>query len=228
LLGKSVAIVSDARLSGRTDVTVVVERLLSISGEDAQTVDRKHMTPVTTKLSVRFVVMTNELPRLSDPSGALVGRLVVLRQALSWYGREDTGLTDRLLGELPGILLWAIEGWQRLRERGHFVQPESGRRLVGDMEDLASPVGAFVRECCELGPGYQASARDLWERWQEWCEQQGNKDRVGSQQSLGRDLRVALPTVDMRRLQEGDERTRVYVGIRLREPDAEVPDMGDL
>ena len=36
LLGKMLAIVADARLSGRTDTAVVVERLLSISGEDAR------------------------------------------------------------------------------------------------------------------------------------------------------------------------------------------------
>jgi putative DNA primase/helicase len=121
LLGKTVGIITDARLSGRTDVAVIVERLLSISGEDAQTVDCKNLSHVTAKQAIRFLILTNELLRLSDPSGALVGRLIVLRQSESFFGREDTKLTDRLLAELPGILLWAIDGWKRLRERGHFV-----------------------------------------------------------------------------------------------------------
>jgi putative DNA primase/helicase len=51
LIGKSVAIISDARLGHRADNAVVTERLLSISGEDAQTIDRKHLAPMTTKLS---------------------------------------------------------------------------------------------------------------------------------------------------------------------------------
>ncbi len=59
LLGKTVAIISDARLSGRADVNAVVERLLSISGEDAKTIDRKNLSQVTCKLPVRFVIMTN-------------------------------------------------------------------------------------------------------------------------------------------------------------------------
>ena len=70
LLGKTLAIISDARLSGRTDAAVVVERLLSISGEDAQTVDRKNLSQVTCKLPGRFAILTNELPRLNDASGA--------------------------------------------------------------------------------------------------------------------------------------------------------------
>ena len=43
LIGRTLAIISDARLgSGRS---VIVERLLSISGEDHLTIDRKYKTP---------------------------------------------------------------------------------------------------------------------------------------------------------------------------------------
>jgi len=110
LVSKSVAIVADARLSGRSDKAIVVERLLSISGEDVLTVDRKYLDPITLKLPTRLVLISNELPRLTDSSGALASRLIVLRLTESWYGRENTKLTSELLAELPGILLWAIEG----------------------------------------------------------------------------------------------------------------------
>src|SRR5262249_23248106 len=120
LLNTPLAIISDARLSNRTDQAVVTERLLSISGQDRVSVDRKHLTGVTVKLPTRLVVITNELPKLGDASGALAGRLIALRLGRCWFGNEDHTLTDRLLTELPGILLWAIEGWKRLRDRGRF------------------------------------------------------------------------------------------------------------
>jgi putative DNA primase/helicase len=223
LLGKSLAIISDARLSGRTDAAVVIERLLSISGEDAQTIDRKHLKHVTTKLGVRFVILTNELPKLHDPSGALAGRLILLRLTRSWYGQEDTGLTERLLGELPGILLWSIKGLQRLRARGYFVQPESSRRLLADMEDLSSPVGAFVKECCEVGPHCEILVRDLFERWKQWGEEKGRKEH-GTEQTFGRDLRAAVPQLEVRQPRSGEGRVRVYEGIRLRAEEEAIPD----
>jgi hypothetical protein len=68
LIGKPVAIISDARLA-RADAQVVVERLLSISGEDALTIDRKHRESWTGRLPTRFVVITNELPTFADTSG---------------------------------------------------------------------------------------------------------------------------------------------------------------
>src|SRR5262249_32832953 len=53
LIGKSLAIISDARFSGR-DSSVVVERLLSISGEDTLTVNRKYRDQWTGKLPTRL------------------------------------------------------------------------------------------------------------------------------------------------------------------------------
>ncbi len=223
LLGKTLAIISDARLSSRTDAAAVVERLLSISGEDAQTVDRKNLAHVTVRLPVRFVILTNELPRLNDPSGALVGRLIVLRQTQSWYGQEDTTLTDRLLRELPGILRWAMDGWARLAARGRFLQPASGLKLVTELENLSSPIGAFLRERCQLGQGYEVEYGELYQEWKRWCEENGRKE-AGTTHAFGRDLRAAVPAIDDRQHRIGGSRMRFYVGIRCRQedPDDEV------
>ena len=63
LIGKTLAVVSDARLGAKSNVAALAERLLSISGEDALTVDRKYRPPWTGPLGVRFLLLTNELPR---------------------------------------------------------------------------------------------------------------------------------------------------------------------
>jgi putative DNA primase/helicase len=216
LLGKALAIISDARLSGRTDSALVTERLLSISGEDTLSVDRKFKPILNVKLPTRLVILTNELPRFTDASGALAGRLIFLRMQESFYGREDHTLTDQLLRELPGILLWAIAGWARLRERRRFRQPESSESLLSDMQDIASPVGAFVRECCVMGDANEVFVRDLFDRWKTWCEAKGRREH-GTEAVFGRDLRAVLPKVDVRqpRTETGD-RVRTYVGIGLK------------
>lgn len=217
LLGKTVAVVSDARLSNRVDSATITERLLSISGEDSLTVDRKHRDPLTVKLLTRFVIASNELPRLGDASGALAGRLILLRFTQSFYGSEDHGLTDRLLQELPGILNWSLEGWRRLHDRGRFVQPPSGAELLADLEDLASPVGAFVRECCRVGSGATVEVGELYAAWRSWCACHGRKE-PGTEQTFGRDIRAAVPTLNVRRPNHAGSRWREYVGICLRAP----------
>jgi hypothetical protein len=158
-----VAIISDARLAGRTDQHAIAERLLSISGEDTITVYRKFRDAWTGLLQTRFLILSNELPRLADASGALAGRFIMLVLIHSFYGHEDHGLTDGLLTELPGILNWSIAGWQRLSERRHFVQPNSALDPVRQLEDLGSPIGAFIREECEVGPGYSVETHRLFQ-----------------------------------------------------------------
>ena len=125
LIGRRVAIISDARRGGKADQQEIVERLLAITGEDGLTIDRKFREGWTGKLDARFVVLTNEVPRLTDSSGALASRFIILAMVRSFFGKEDLGLGARLTRELPGILLWAIKGWERLNKRGFFVPPES-------------------------------------------------------------------------------------------------------
>jgi putative DNA primase/helicase len=218
LLGKTLAIVGDARLSHRTDLALVTERLLSITGEDWLTVNQKYKAPIVAKLGTRIVICTNELPKLSDASAALASRFMILRLTQSWLGREDPELTDKLLVELPGILLWAIEGWRRLQERGCFVQPGSGRELVEELDGLSSPVRQFVRDRCVLDPSSRIIISDLYAAWCAWCSENGRRE-CGTTQSFGRDILAAVPGIRRIRLGAGlypdGPRPWAYVGIAL-------------
>jgi putative DNA primase/helicase len=217
LIDKPVAIFPDARLSSRPDNASIVECLLSISGEDDQTIDRKHLPAWTGRLPTRFVLISNELPRLRDASGALASRLIILRFTRSFYDREDLGLFDRLIRELPGILLWAVAGWERLQRRGRFVQPRFGRDLLAAMQDLGSPISAFLRERCILEAGASVAVAVLYDAWRSWCQEHG-REVGGDEPSLGRDLHAAIPGLAKSRFREGGTRVAHYRGIRLRPP----------
>lgn len=212
LIGKRVAIVSDARLSNRADQHAIAERLLSISGEDALTIGRKFKKAWTGRLPVRFLVLSNMLPRLSDSSGALASRFILLTMQKSFFGREDHGLTDRLTKELPGILAWSLAGWSRLTRRGYFLQPKSSAEAMQTLEDLTSPIAAFIRERCAFGPGY-VPVDDLFSAWVLWCNRAGTPS--GSRQTFGRDLSAALPRMKIARRGPMGKQVRVYEGIEL-------------
>jgi putative DNA primase/helicase len=215
LIGKPLAVISDARLGTRADNLTAVERLLSISGEDTITVDRKNRDPWTGRLPTRFVILTNELPRFTDSSGALASRFILLVLTESFFGRENPRLTDELLEEAPGIFNWALEGLDRLNARGYFIQPESAREAMSHLEDLASPVGAFVRECCEVGVGFEMDKDELFAAWRTWCENEGIL-RPGTKALFVRNLRAAVPGLRPSRPREGEIRRHTLRGIELR------------
>lgn len=215
LIGKSTAIVSDARLSSKVNQDALAERLLAISGEDRMTVDRKYREPWHGTLPTRFVVLSNELPRLADASGALSSRFVVVTMTRSFYGREDPHLTAALLAELPGILNWALDGLDRLRTRGRFSTPKSSADAVRELEDLGSPVGAFLRDRCAVEPGASVAVAALYEKWTAWCRTQG-RDHAGTVATLGRDVRAAVPGLIVSQPRVGGKQVRHYEGLRLK------------
>lgn len=210
LIPRPIAIISDARIGQRTDKAAVTERLLTISGEDTVSANRKNNSFWHGKLKTRFIVITNELPALSDGTGALPNRFIIVLLQTTFLGKEDPGLFDKLKVELPGILNWAIEGYQRLRKRGHFVQPASAKEALEDMMRVGSPVHAFVSECCEVGPDYIVNNEYLWEEWKRWAEANGNMS--GSKAVFGKKLKEVVPGV---RRKDGGYHDYYYAGLRI-------------
>ncbi|MCC7351830.1 MAG: hypothetical protein IT446_14820 [Phycisphaerales bacterium] len=214
LIGKQLAIIGDARLSGRSDQAIVVERLLSISGEDSLTIDRKNREPLTTRLRARLMMLSNEIPKLADSSSAVANRFVILPLQKSFLGHEDIGLTDRLLAEVPQIAAWAIKGLMRLRASGRFTEPAAADDLRQEMADLGSPISAFIRDWCRVAAGQSVAVADLYAAWCCWCIEQGS-NHPGTVQILGRDLRAAMPGITASKLRDGDNRVPTYNGIGL-------------
>ena len=215
LIGKPLAVISDARL-GHADTHQVVERLLAISGRDTITVDRKWRDPWTGQLPTRFMIISNELPRFGDASGAIANRFVVLALTKSWLGREDRELEAALAAELPGILNWALDGLDRLAERDRFTEPVSSVDAITALADLVSPVAAFVRDRCVRGAHLNVGCEELYADWKRWADDNGH--RAGSTQTFGRDLRAVIPglRVTRPREDENEHRQRRYGGIGRR------------
>ena len=215
LLGKSLAVVSDARLNGK-GAHVVVERLLSISGEDTLTVNRKYRDQWTGKLPARLMLCSNELPHLGDASMAIAGRFVPLLLSRSWYGEEDLGLEDALRAELPGILNWALDGLEQLTAKGRFTRPPAAEDTIRTLQDLASPVAAFVRDLCVTGADESVAVDELYRAFRAWADDNGHIK--STKQVFGRDLRAALGgrLKTVRPWGDGEDRGRTYVGVGLR------------
>jgi putative DNA primase/helicase len=218
LIGKPLAVISDARFVGKNG-NVVVERLLSISGEDTLTVNRKYREQWTGKLPCRLHVISNELPRLGDASAAVVGRFVLLLLSRSWLGRENHDLEKALRQELTGILNWALQGLHRLTVENDnaFTRTAGADEAIVHMQDLASPVGAFVRERCKINSNKQVEVEVLYTAFKAWCED-SEYPKI-SKHLFGRDLRAAAPSVRKIRPREDEHRKQVYVGIGLKERD---------
>lgn len=220
LIGATVAFLTDARFGGRAEKVAITANLLAISSGDRMTIDRKYRDPWEGCLNARLVVMSNELPGLRDNSPALANRFTPLMLEQSFLGREDHGLASRIIGnELPGVLVWALEGWRRLRARGRFLLPVASEEAIAEILDLGSPVAAFVNSRCDLGDGRSVEKEQLYRAYKVWCE--GTGQHAVAPNVFSRDLSTATggkvrPSKTRVGAQDG-ARVPVFIGIGLRD-----------
>lgn len=236
LIGTRLAVLGDVQWVG-SHLGEVVGILLSISGEDFQTVHRKNRTDWKGRLGTRFMIAGNDRPKFSNASTALAGRMEQLQFRVSFYGREDAGLEKRLLAELSGIFNWALDGWRRLLRNGkRFTQSDLGAAAKEEVERSASPVTAFVRDECVLRGDGCVELDELHRAYVRWRAAE-RLEGVVPVAAFSRNLQSSFPLVATARVGSARTgRTQVAYGIRLRADDSEpfelasvdqVPDQAD-
>lgn len=214
LVGRLAALIDEGHLGKFSDTSLILERLKAISGGSEQTVDRKGVAALSSvSLKVRFTIAVNELPRLSDSSAAMRSRLLVIPFFNTFEGREDVGLVERLLTEVPGITNWALSGLRVLKANGRFNNPSAGEKILRDFVYLSSPVKAFLDECCEVDNGASVSRREIQLAWSVWCDENGHV--TGSAADFGRKLRAVIPKIDDSHRRIGGQRDWWYTGVCL-------------
>lgn len=174
LIGKTVAMLTDVRGQDRANPHAAVESILTITGEDAQTIQRKYKTDWHGRLSTRIIVVSNIVPKLTDAAGVVPSRFIALEFPVSFEGKEDPDLMAKLMPELPGVVNRWLAGLRRLRERGHFLQPESGEQILELLRARADALGTFLEEMCAINPSYDIEKDVFNTAFNEWLQDQGH------------------------------------------------------
>jgi putative DNA primase/helicase len=124
-------------------------------------------------LPVVIVIVGNVLPALPDESGALKERMEIIAFRKSFAETADRQIEDSFDDELPGILLWAIEGWKRLQAQGDFTRSATSAEFRESMAALSTRVKPFIDECCDLGQGHSELKANLWQAFKNYAERNG-------------------------------------------------------
>ena len=88
--------------------------------------------------------------------------------------------------------------------------PKSSLDVIRQLEDLASPVSAFLRDwCAPAEPDQQVKVKFLFNAYRLWCEMHGI--RAGNSIVFGRNLRAVRPEIRP----GGRGKDRFYSGVCL-------------
>lgn len=216
-IGKPLASFTDARPPERNRSTVV-SQLLRIVGGDTITVNRKNKEAWSGYLPTRIIMYSNEVMQLNESSGALTGRMIILKMTKSFYGKEDTQLSTKLRSELSGIFNWALEGLRRRVARGgNFIQPTTGKELLELTEELGNPIGSFITEALVIEASSTVSKDDVFACYKRWALHKSIPP--GTELTFKRRFLAAIQehrvTSELSRV--GGDKIHIYRGISLSE-----------
>jgi putative DNA primase/helicase len=228
LIGRRVGVFADVRFKpGRAYGAsfdpggighVSTELLLNIIGEDTVSVGRKYKSPWHGQLRLKLILISNEVPNLNDPGGVLPSRFVKVRFGISFFGREDVTLRDKLSAELSGIAARCVKAYQRLCERGRFVQPRSADALERDVLAASDPFTAMALECFEPDPAGEVVKIVAYGRFERWCRDTGRIDvlRTTPANRFGGRLRAVAGFEHLGEYRPGGNKSRVWTGITVK------------
>lgn len=162
------------------------DRLKWLTGADTIKARKMKADFVEFDPTFKFTVCVNDMPRVRDQSIGFWRRVRVIPFPVSFVGREDKTLADRLLAEAPGILSWAVQGCLRWQSQGLPMAPAMAR-ATSDYREQEDQVGRFISWRSEQGYQDEDEAPVLYRAYVAWCQEQGEQHPISSI-AFGRDL----------------------------------------
>lgn len=232
LLGKLVALVGEVNLQGNPRKYAIYQTLNMITGNDPVEVEYKYNPlKVSTRLPVRFCINCNGMPNFSDDSGALAERLLILNfdRALK-EDERDPALSEKLIEEIDGITIWALEGLARLRQTNKFTIPDKMNESLNDYRRSNSRTLAFIQDkviihssldtgnmpgvkFVDEDPGF-TFCDDLIKHFADWGKENSFYDFNAL--FLGQNLKKVFPKMKRKQVTDGSQRRWAYQGIKLK------------
>lgn len=157
----------------------------------------------------KIFLSTNHKPVIRSTDYAMWRRI----RMMPWLvtipeDEQDKHLQDKLRGELPGILNWAILGCLEWQLAG-LAPPTAVLSATQAYREEMDALAAFFSDRCEFGPSHTAAGPQLYDSYRLWCESNGEAPVAA--QSFGRKLNERGLTK-----RRGAYGQAVYVGIRMK------------
>jgi phage/plasmid-associated DNA primase len=193
--------------------------LKNIVGQDPLTVNVKHQRQQRNVIvNAAPMLQSNEIPVLPNKGRGLSGKMLVLPFEVSFEGKEDLYLEDKLEAEMQGIAMWAARGAQRLlgseiNER--WPIPAAAQDAVRLYHLQNNPFDSFLHaRFVQRKDGFVAN-EVLREQWDDWLESNRIRLHVPANMLFVRICQESSWGLRQTRLPESQGHERGIVGLSL-------------
>lgn len=191
------------------------------SGEPV-TVNTKFIPTYDARPYCKLIFAANRMPRIGDTSQGVYRRLIVINFNREFEEHEqDKNLKVTIKSEAAGIFNWALEGLDRLNERGYFDIGKTIRDDIKEVEIDNNVVMQFVNEYIETtgNPDDHIFKDEAFDKYRAFCLEVDSKSKF-SRRNFGAEInRIFRKIVDKEfkvNVVEGTKRTTKRAWNRLK------------
>lgn len=187
LAGKRFAYATEGESGDR----FAVAKIKRMTGGDMMSVKRLYKDYFNLRPEFKLWFASNELPQISGNDDAIWRRIHVIEFPRTFRPEErDPKLLEKLKGELPGVLNWALKGLEQIGEmKGDFLAPpESVRHSIAEYRSENDNVADFIDAACVRDGISKIMAGELYERYVSYSENSGSEplNKITFMKSLNR------------------------------------------
>ncbi len=178
LINKRLNIVDE--ISGNYFESDVIKSL--ISGDPVTTEVKFRPQPIDFIPILKLLFTVNELPKINDTTQALYRRFIIIPWERVFQANPDPQLDEKLSLELPGILIWAIEGLKSIRAEGRFLETEKNFAALRQFKSENSPIIEFLNTYYQPTPAesadkYLVPMGEIYDQYRQYCIDSGYKTK---------------------------------------------------
>jgi putative DNA primase/helicase len=171
LRGIRAALMNETSQGSRFDES----KLKDLTGGDTLNARFLHQEFFDFRPTHRIVIRGNHKPSINGTDDGIWRRLRLVPFSVQIpIEDQDHDLLRKLEGELPGILNWALQGCREWQDIG-LKPPPIVSAAIAEYRAESDTLGRFITECCETRNLAQVKSSALFKRYQEYCEQAGER-----------------------------------------------------
>ena len=123
----------------------------------------------------KLVIRGNHKPAITGTDEGIWRRLRLVPFTVQIQPEEqDRNLLEKLRGELPGILRWAVQGCLKWQREG-LAPPKVIIDAVAKYREEADVLGRFIESSCTVGRVAQVKSSLFFGAYQKFCEEAGER-----------------------------------------------------
>jgi putative DNA primase/helicase len=133
-----------------------------------------HQNFFSFKPSHTLFMATNRTPEVHGTDTGIWSRLRLIPFDVSFEGREDTSLKQKLLAEADHILHWATQGAVQWYNHG-LTFPDEVINASSQWRHDADILGRFIEDQCAVAELFEEKSSEIYKAYKAFCEEAGER-----------------------------------------------------